>query len=132
MRKLRGAVEERVDALIETCSGWQPEPLHEAEERSKVKALAADMLERGWQGPPVVVDGDLAVTGSHRLAARARAWNEGVDVALPVVELSEVCAEFGADWDAHRGDELDWYEAVRTIDVKLPREVVAYLGLDAH
>lgn len=125
-------MEERVDALVETYLGSGPEPLHEAQDHDKAAALKADMLERGWQGPPIVADNELAVTGSHRLAARSRASNEGVDVEMPMVQLSDVCTEFSVDWDAHCSDHPDWYEAVCTIDTKLPREVVDYLGLDAH
>ena len=38
----------------------------------KVKKIAASMEEHGWQGPPLLVFKDEAITGSHRLAAAKR------------------------------------------------------------
>lgn len=110
----------------------QPQPQHDSLDRHKVDQLKSDMRQRGWQGPPVVVDGELAVTGTHRLKARAELANEGYDLDLPEVELSEVCAQAGIDWPAHCDEHLNWDEAVRTIEAMLPRAVVDYLGLDAH
>lgn len=121
------SIEQRIEQITETRSGGI-DPAHGVMERGKVAALTASMEQHGWQGAPVVVDGESAVTGSHRLMAANEVW-----IDVPRVQLAEVCDLFGVDWAAHREDcGGDWHEAVVTVDQILPREVVDYLGLDMH
>ncbi len=58
----------RVGALIFTDSSL-PETLHPIRDGMRLVELARSLETHGWQGPPVVVDGDRALTGSHRVAA---------------------------------------------------------------
>jgi hypothetical protein len=46
-------------------------------DENKVKVIAKSMAKNGWQGYPLLTIGDdLALTGSHRIAAAARAGIE--------------------------------------------------------
>jgi hypothetical protein len=124
----------QIGDLIELNSTGSPHPLHHVVDTDKLVVLMADMRVRGWHGAPIVVDGDDACTGSHRIAACVKLWNdEGIDIGIPQVEITDVASLYGVDWDAHRQECGDsWYEAVRTISDRLPAAVVEYLGLDAH
>ena len=118
--------------LVETPTNT-PNPLHEVRDAEKLAGLMDSMTASGWVGAPVVVDGDWAITGAHRIAAAMRLWNhERIDIPIPRVEISDLCAVYGLDWAAHVEDSGDWYEAIRTIAERLPAVVVEYLGLDAH
>lgn len=68
-------------------------PYHEPRDPAKLAALAESMGRDGWVGPPVVVDGEQALTGSHRIAA----WRSlgRPDSEIPTIELSEVFVEAG-------------------------------------
>ena len=106
-------------------------PLHDVTDPAKVASLAADMAERGWQGPPLVVDGENALTGTHRIAAvRALRNTEGIRVAIPRVEIADLCAAYGLVWAALRDQYGDSYWAAAALRDLLPREVVDYLGID--
>lgn len=127
-----------VDALTETATGL-PDPLHEPHDPAKVTELAADMTARGWHGPPLVVDGEQAVTGSHRIASLALLVNrDGIDVPTPRVQIADVFAAAGLDWAAHLAEHeaergyWQWYEAACAAGTVLPAELAEYLGLDAH
>lgn len=129
---------EIVDDLADTTSGL-PEPLHSAEDAAKVMRLADDMAANGWQGAPLVVDGEQAITGSHRIAALAALVNgQGIEVHAPRVQISDVFAAAGLDWSAHLAEHgadagyWQWYEAAAAAGHVLPAELVEYLGLDAH
>ena len=114
--------------------GGVPNPPHEVTNQVKLNDLVEDMASRGWVGPPVVVHGEWALTGSHRIAAVVELWNNhGVDVPIPRVDIQEVCAAYGVDWDySLDGWCGDRYEAAREVADRLPADVVDYLGLDLH
>ncbi|EWM19797.1 hypothetical protein KUTG_10101 [Kutzneria sp. 744] len=127
---------DRVDALIEHATGIFNAP-NSVVDRDKYAALMSDMAERGWQGPPLLVDGENAFTGSHRIAAVSDLWNrERITVEIPYVQVADLCAEFDIDfdalvedWVAGSGDMLDLSDRLTEL---LPAEVVAYLGMDLH
>lgn len=96
---------------------------------SKVDALAAAMELLGWSGAPIVVDGDSAITGSHRLAARAQAELE----TIPVVEISAICEVCEIDWlEMLEVNSFDLRLAAIEVGSLLPSAVVEYLGYDAE
>jgi hypothetical protein len=129
-------VAKRIDALAERATGIFNPP-HNVVDRTKHAALMRDMTERGWHGPPLLVDGENAFTGSHRIAAVAGLWNiEGIEVAIPFVEVADLCEEFDVGWDvveedhvAGSGDMIDLSDRLAGL---LPAEVVDYLGMDLH
>ncbi|QIS23711.1 ParB N-terminal domain-containing protein [Nocardia terpenica] len=124
-------VVEAIAPLIETRYGGI-DPVHEADDQSKLAALAADMEVNGWQGAPLVVAGEQALTGAHRYLAARRA-----DIEIPRVQIDDVCELYGVDWAALEDtygccDGYDWYEAARHLDEVLPVAVIDYLGIDVH
>ena len=70
-----------IRSLCETIGHMAPEP-------AKVAELAADMAASGWQGAPILVWGDVALTGTHRLAAAAEAGIEA-----HVLDLLDIAAD---------------------------------------
>jgi hypothetical protein len=114
-----------------------PGALRVADDDAKTVRLVADMRARGWQGPPLVVDGENALTGSHRLAAVRELLENDVQIRVQLVEITEVCKRFGVDWQVHLLDyghlgRNAYFEGVRGLPRVLPPEVVKYLGLDLH
>lgn len=81
-------------------------PPHEAEDQKKVEALV-EAFRCGKEVTPVVVYGDDAYTGSHRIAAHAIAvenwesgnWDFETYTDLPVVEIDD--EEFAAAYDEY-------------------------------
>jgi hypothetical protein len=123
---------ETIEEMVHETLGL-PDPPHRASDPAKVCELVAAMRDRGWDGPPVVVDDGIALTGSHRLAAVMELATAGTYVRVPLVDLAKVCARFGVDWEVHRAEQGgNWYDAARALPDRLPREVVEYLGLDLH
>lgn len=122
---------EQIDDITETRSHGI-DPLHEPYNAAKVAELADALRANGWQGAPIVVAGEQAVTGSHRIAAATRLWNQdGIEVEIPRIEISDLCELYGLDWDAITAEyDYDLYEAATALKHKLPREVVDYLGYD--
>lgn len=118
--------------ITETTTG-SFNTLHPVTDPGKVEDLIASMREHGWQGPPIVSEGqENAWTGVHRITAAARLWNqEGVEVEVPHIDIGDLCDAYGLDWevlvDQAEGDE---YEAAVTLKSRLPVEVVDYLGFD--
>ncbi|MEW1737974.1 hypothetical protein AB0346_18655 [Nocardia beijingensis] len=118
-----------IENLTETSRGGFT-PLHEVRDAAKLADLTAGMRRSGWQGPPLVVDGEQALTGSHRYWAAVAS-----DTDIPRVAIAELCEALGVDWEAHLEEHdgsLRIDGAYRTIADKLPAEVVYYLGLDLH
>lgn len=102
-------------------------PVHEVRDTVKYESLVASMEEGGWEGAPLVVDGDQALTGSHRYWAALATYTE-----IPRIQIEDVCDLFDVDWTAHREELPSEYDAYLNIADKLPADVVAYLGLDIH
>lgn len=114
-------------ATITEVPSTIPDVLHRPEDAVKLAALVSDMTQRGWMGAPVVVLGDQALTGSHRIMAAIDADY----VPIPRVQVDALCETYGIDWvelrDEH-GD--DWYAAAAALRDLLSQEVVEYLGYD--
>lgn len=106
-------------------------PYHEVRDPNKVQALAESMERNGWTGPPIVVDGEQALTGVHRIAA----WRSlgRPDYEIPTIELSEVFAEAGLDmaechaaWGCPTIDDPAFAQFIN----ELPRSVREKYGID--
>jgi hypothetical protein len=59
-------------------------PPHDVDDAQKMRGLKASLQTLGWIGPPIIVIGCQALTGTHRLAAAKMA---GIQL-VPVLELS--------------------------------------------
>lgn len=125
-------VAEQIARITYLAPGTMAEPLNGVVDHDKLAVLVDDMAERGWQGAPIVVDGDNAFTGSHRIAAAVKLWNEhAIDVQIPRVEITDLCELYDLNWDAILEDhEGSFYDAAASLRFALPREVVDYLGYD--
>jgi hypothetical protein len=97
---------------------------HSPEDMTKVERIAADMLSNGWTGAPIVVEGEQALTGAHRLAAAQIA-----DIEVEAVELRDLFADADLDLDEIARDAN--YDLVEIVNA-LPASVKAEYGIDLH
>lgn len=72
---------------------------NDVNDQAKYDALVTDFATVGWQGEPLVKWGESdLITGSHRYAAAKAAGLDNDDI--PMIDLEEVFAEAGLDFDA--------------------------------
>lgn len=123
--------ENATETLIEnltTVRTSTPDPAHPFMDPAKLAALTESMEAHGWVGAPIVVDGDQALTGAHRIRAAAAAW-----VDIPRIGVAELADAHGIDWDALLDEHRrDWYRAAIALAELLPAAVVDALGMDLH
>ena len=108
--------------------------LHQVDDEAKVDALAKAMERDGWQGAPLVTWGeDDLLTGVHRYAAAQR-----VGIEVPMIDLEDIFAEAGldfdalhAEWDAPALCSRDWSDVVGLLG-ELPIASRERYGIDAH
>jgi hypothetical protein len=124
-------VVERLESIRSTWKGTPPRALSPVNE-DEVEALAAEMVERrGWVGPPVLLDGELALTGANALAAARRVKYEhglyGDKFPIPTIYVEDLCERFGLN----RGelDAAGGSDGFKDLLAKLPGEVAEYLGV---
>ncbi|MFI7470515.1 hypothetical protein [Nonomuraea sp. NPDC049646] len=119
--------------LIDT-TGYAP--LHEVRDEDHRDASAADMREHGWNGAPLVVlpDYALSLTGVHRRAAAELAELD----EIPGVSLEAIFEACGLDmWELINDDEAyaaasAYYDFSRLVEDHLPADVIEAYGLDQH
>jgi hypothetical protein len=128
---MAGSVAERIDELTDLKTSGVA-PLHGVYDAAKLDLLIAGMTTHGWRGAPIVVDGEQGLTGSHRIAAANHLWNrDGIEIPIPQVQVSELCASFDLSWGSVLEEyDGDTYWAAAALRDLLPREVVDYLGYD--
>lgn len=117
---------------------------HEVRNHGKVLVLAAHMLRDGWQGAPLVTDGEeTLLTGTHRLAAcrllDQAGYSEFRDAAIPTIDIRDIFCE--ADlWTADDepmdfayfvGESYDMGDLIWAVS-QLPAALRAEYGLDMH
>ncbi len=85
-RKPEGAIQEK-DRAPDPVSG-------ESEPDGRVRELAEEMRKMGWQGSPLVVNGDQVLSGEERYEA---ARFLGREDEVPTISLEELFAEAGMD-----------------------------------
>jgi len=105
--------------------------LHEVRDTEKVQRLAADIEANGWQGAPMVADGDLLITGVHRYAALRE-----LDLEHELDEHTIDIRDLVEDYDAKieeltTEDEMEWYEALIAIIGGMDKGVAEQYGMDA-
>ncbi len=102
-------------------------PLHAVADQAKVEGIAASLESNGWQGAPLVVDGENLLTGVHRYAAaQSLDW---VDYEIPTIEISDIFAANGLDWAQMMEEENGDLEYVLR---QLPQAVLDKYGIDIH
>lgn len=103
-------------------------PPNKITDYSLVDALVASMQTNGWMGVPVVVHGDMAVTGSHRMIAAEIA---GID--YPTIELSEIFEANGYDLEREwydLGPSGQWWDELAATLGCLPSCILHHYGMD--
>jgi len=106
--------------------------LHEIRDTAKVIVLAAHIQRHGWQGAPLVVDGDQLLTGTHRYAA-CRLLGMA-DYEIPTIAISDVFAEAALDFAAlvEENDMGDWYQTMVYTLACLDDSTRDAYGIDIH
>lgn len=104
---------------------------HAEPDDEAVSALAADMDERGWVGAPVVVWDDLAITGTHRIAA----WKSIDADRVPCVDVADLLDAHGlvldrASADEQYGPDYTTVELIAASVANLPDDIIDTYGLD--
>ena len=118
---------EVLDDLTETSEGGI-QPAHTPTDPAHLAAIRWSMEMDGWIGAPLLVDGEQALTGSHRFYAA-----QAAEVDIPRVQAADLAAAYGLDWAGILADnDDDWYRAGIALTALLPADVVEYLGLDLH
>ena len=101
-------------------------PFHGICDEGKLNDLIASMSANGWQGAPLVADGDQLVTGAHRWVAARE-----VEINAPVVDIRDIYPEWDtlhAEYGSPTADERDYTEAL----MDLPQALRDAYGIDAH
>jgi len=105
--------------------------LHEVTDKAKVKRLAADIEANGWQGAPMVADGDLLITGVHRYAA-LRELGMVAEVDDYIIDIRDLVEDYDAKIEElTTEDEMEWYEALIAIIGDMDKGTAEQYGLDA-
>ena len=105
-------------------SGYNP--FHEVIDRNKLAELIESMERDGWQGAPLVADGDQLITGAHRYVASIAA---GIDAQ--VVDIRDIYPEWEtlhAEFGSPASNEPDYVCAV----LELPADIIEMYGIDVH
>lgn len=114
------------------------QPFHGVQDQDKLESLVASMAANGWVGDPIVVDGEDALTGSHRLAAAEIVndrWEAGDDVQfveIETVDLDEVFAEAGIDLVQTMEAAPAGYDFYLEVVSVLPQSLRDAYGIDMH
>lgn len=74
---------------------------HGTRDQEKLNSLIEAMRENGWQGRPILAQGYMAWTGSHRIAAAREVARDDYRFRVPVIEIP---ADIDVDVDC--GDDL--------------------------
>ncbi|CRK59100.1 hypothetical protein [Alloactinosynnema sp. L-07] len=114
---------ELIDSLTETRDGGI-DPVHHVTDRAKLAVLVTDMDEHGWVGPPLLVDGEQALTGAHRLVAARETFTP-----MPRVDIGELCDALGLKWAELRHPDGDIDANLDIAAEHLPTEIADYLGV---
>jgi len=100
------------------------EPYHEVRDSVKFDALCEAIEQHGWQGAPLVADGECLLTGSHRYAAC-----KAVEVKPEVVDIRDIYPEWEeviADWGNPTWGEGMYAQAV----MSLPEGILEQYGIE--
>jgi len=89
-----------------------PNAIYEGREKH-VERMARQFIKNGYQGRPILLIGDYALTGSHRIHAARRA-NELIEereleideIEVPVFELTEEQAQVFDEWIRESGESI--------------------------
>jgi hypothetical protein len=116
-----------------TATTIQYEPYHGVHDEDKLAALVASLLANGWQGVPVVADGDCLMTGSHRWHAVKQIERmheiDTPEVLLHVVDIRDIYPEFDDLMDDFDNPTIGEPMYAMAID-NLPEALKEMYGID--
>jgi hypothetical protein len=118
-----------------TASARQYEPYHGVHDEDKLATLIGNMVLNGWQGAPVVADGDCLITGSHRWHAVKQiermyeADKTDTEVLLHVVDIRDIYPEFDDLMDEFDNPVVGEPMYAMAID-SLPADIRDAYGID--
>jgi hypothetical protein len=116
-----------------TATTIQYEPYHGVHDEDKLAALVASMLANGWQGVPVVADGNCLMTGSHRWHAVEQIEQmheiDAPEVLLHVVDIRDIYPEFDDLMDEFDNPTISEPMYAMAID-NLPEALKEMYGID--
>lgn len=111
---------------------------HEVRDQAKKLVIAAHIQRHGWQGAPLVLDGDeTLLTGTHRLAAHRLL--ELPDYQIPTIDIRDIFCEADMwtaddepmDFDYFCGESYAADDLIYAI-AQLPEAIREAYGLDMH
>jgi hypothetical protein len=118
---------------VTTATTQEYEPYHGVHNEDKLAALVADMLANGWQGAPVVADGNCLMTGSHRWHAVRKIERmheiDTPEVLLHVVDIRDIYPEFDDLMDDFDNPIIGEPMYAMAID-NLPEDLKEEYGID--
>lgn len=107
----------------------KPTPLdhytsHPSPSEDVLDYLETDMRERGWNGPPIVINrAHNAITGTHRI----HAWENVYADTIPCVYIEDIVNHHEIEYDY-----LDLHEIALIANDYLPRNIAVAYGIDLH
>lgn len=108
---------------------------HEVTDPTKVAHLIADIATYGWQGAPLVADGEMLLTGVHRSAALKELGWSRADIGEVTIDIRDIFAANGLDYDALREEEgcndEDFEVSLPWVINHLPQAVIDRYGIEA-
>jgi hypothetical protein len=120
-----------------TASARQYEPYHGVHDEDKLATLIGNMVLNGWQGAPVVADGDCLITGAHRWHAvreiekMYEVGKTDTEVLLHVVDIRDIYPEFDDLMDEFDNPTIGEPLYAQAID-SLPADIRDTYGIDVQ
>lgn len=102
------------------------EPYHQIHDEVKYQVLVESMTRHGWQGMPLVADGDCLLTGSHRYPAATAAG-----VEPEVVDIRDIYPEWDSLHESFGAPTIDEHAYLLAV-LALPVEIREHYGIDLH
>ena len=99
---------------------------HQVIDQGKLADLITSMERNGWQGAPLVADGEDLITGSHRYPASIAAG-----IVASVIDIRDIYPEWEtlhAEYDYPTIDSPDYVSALD----QLPQSLRDEYGIDVH
>lgn len=107
------------------------ETLHGVTDEAKVQRIAESIERDGWQGAPMVADGDLLLTGVHRYAAMRQLDREDV-VERHTIEIRDICPDYDAKVAELMAEDFSGLEAIQMVLEDMPEATRTEYGIDLH
>mgnify|MGYP003149437823 CR=1 FL=1 len=107
------------------------ETLHGVTNPAKVLKIVESIERDGWQGAPMVADGDLLLTGVHRYAA-LRMLDRAMEVEEHTIDIRNICPDYDARVAELIAEDFDGMEAIQITLEGLPVAIHNEYGIDLH